>query len=61
MIAGRERGHYILLSKFSEEGQGRIKLGAGLITSISIGIVSCLGTLGGFVPPLLLGWTEKLP
>ena len=23
----------------------------------AIGIVSCLGALGGFVPPLLLGWT----
>lgn len=27
----------------------------------AIGIVSCLGALGGFVPPLLLGWTmDKL-
>jgi NNP family nitrate/nitrite transporter-like MFS transporter len=23
----------------------------------AIGIVSCLGALGGFAPPLLLGWT----
>ena len=23
----------------------------------AIGIVSCVGALGGFVPPLLLGWT----
>ena len=23
----------------------------------AIGIVSCIGALGGFVPPLLLGWT----
>jgi len=24
---------------------------------IYVGIVSCVGALGGFVPPLLLGWT----
>ncbi len=27
----------------------------------AIGIVSCLGALGGFVPPLLLGWTMDHP
>jgi len=26
-------------------------------TGAAIGIVSCLGVLGGFAPPLLLGWT----
>jgi len=25
----------------------------------AIGIVSCLGALGGFFPPLLLGWTME--
>jgi NNP family nitrate/nitrite transporter-like MFS transporter len=34
-----------------------IPLVLGGETGAGIGIISCLGALGGFVPPLFLGWT----